>query len=300
MELEFIKSDKILNNTLFKAKYIKFYNYYISDSSLKVICQNSYWEDLRFLLWTFYFEDTETNENEVFIKNKFKSIYFNGWKCCKLLSRVKSEEDQNYELHHSDIKDFIINFFKDTTFEDNFKIIFDSSFNYSDVTINSSNLTKLLNKSDAEISDILNINERYSKFNEHILDKINGIDHIEIQTYLNNYAIEISKLGESKFNWYSTSTFDSSFELSTLSSFHWKSFDIWSAIEFKVNNEYFIYFGEIRKFRIIGLEHKYLMMINSRDEIVELFDEDSLKKLNLDFVAYSLDFTFIHNKYDKD
>ena len=154
-------------------------------------------------------------------------------------------------------------------------------------------MIKLVNKRDTEISDILNSNEKYSKFGMNFLDKINWIDHIEIQTYLNNYAIETSKLGESKLNWYLTSTFDSSFELSALPSSHRKSFNIWNAVEFKVNDEYFIYIGEI------GV-NKYLMM-NSRDETAELFDENNFKTLNLDFVAHSLDFTFIiYYKFDRD
>ena len=129
MKLEFIKIDQIFNNTLFISESIYFHDYYISDNSLKVICQNSDWEKIRFKNWTFYFEDTKTNEDEVFIKkNKFKYVIFEEWKCSKLNSKVNFEEDQSYELHHSDLKDFIINFFKDTTFENNFKIIFDSSF----------------------------------------------------------------------------------------------------------------------------------------------------------------------------
>ena len=228
-------------------------------------------------------------KKELLIKNKFKRIKFSDWKCCKLYPKVNFEEDQNYELHDSNINDFIIHFFKDTTFENNFLIEFDDSFNYPDVSIDSSNLIKLLNTSDTEITDILNSNERYSKFSENILDKINWIDHIEIQTYLNNYTIETSKLGESKFNWYLTSTFDSSFEISASPLFHRKSFSIWNAVEFKVNDEYFIYIGEIR--------YKTYLMMNSRDETAELFDEDSLKILNLDFVIHSLDFAFIYNDY---
>ena len=111
MELEIIKIDRILNNTLFRVKDIYFDDYYISDSSLKIIYQNSHWSEIEFENWTFYFEDTETNENEVFIKNKFKSIQFNKWKCCKLCCEVNFEENQNYELHDSDLKNFIIIFF---------------------------------------------------------------------------------------------------------------------------------------------------------------------------------------------
>ena len=166
-------------------------------------------------------------------------------------------------------------------------------FNYSYATIDSSNLTKLLNKSETEISDILNSNERYSQFNVYIFDILMEIDHIEIQTYLNNYSIEISKLGESKFNCYSTSTFDSSFELSALPSFHRKSFNIWSAVEFKVNDEFFIYIGDI------GFRDKNYLMMNSRDKTVKLFYD--FKKLNLDFAAHSIDFTLIKKFiYDKD
>ena len=195
MKLEFIKIDKIFNNTLFKANiFICFFYFYISDNSLKVIFQNSDWYVIQFFKWTFYFEDTNTNENELFIKNKFKNIYFNEWKCCKLCSKVNSEEDQNYELHHSDITDFIIKFFKDTTFENYFEIEFDRSFNYPNWKIDNLYLIKLLIKSDAEVSDILNRNEIYSQFSDNILNKINGIDHIEIQTYLNSYAIKIFKL----------------------------------------------------------------------------------------------------------
>ena len=292
MKLEFIKIDQILNNTLLKSDTIYFDGFYISDSSLKIIYQISHWKYITFNYWTFYFEDTKTNENEILIKNKFKEIIFFSWKCFKLYPKVNFEEDQNYELHNSDIKDFIF-FFKDTTFENNFKIEFNDSFNYSNVIIDSSNFIKLLNKSDTEISDILNINERYSGFSKNILDKINGIDHIEIQTYLNNYAIETSKLGESKFNCYLTPTFDSSFELCALPSFRRKSFNIDLAVEFKVNNEYFIYIGEI------GF-YKYLMM-NSKNDTAELFDRYSFKKLNLGFVAHSLDFTFIYYyEYDND
>ena len=205
MKLEFIKIDQILNNTLFGSYTIYFNNFYISDSSLKIICQNSDWYEIWLFDWTFYFEDTKTNEKNKLIKNKFKRVYFDKWKCCKLYYKVNFEEDQNYELHHSDLKDFIINFFKDTTFKNNFEIDFHNSFNYPHVTIDNSNLIKLLNKSDNDISDILNSNERYSEFAGDVLDRINGIDHIETQTYLNNYTIETSKLGESKFNWYLTS-----------------------------------------------------------------------------------------------
>ena len=293
MELEFIKIDQILNITLFKAEHIYFHNYYISDSSFKIICQNSYWDGILFRKWTFYYEETKGNENEVFIKNKFKSIYFRGWKCRKLCSKVKFDKDQNYELHDSNIKDFIMNFFKDTTFENKFEIEFNDSFNYPEWKIDNSYLTKLLNKGYTEISGILNRSKRYSEFSNNILGKINGIDHIEIQTYLNNYAIKISKLGESKFNCYLTSPFDSSFELSRLSSFHRKSFEIWKAVEFNVDDEIFIYIGDTGYY-------KYFLM-NSRDETAELFDWNSFNNLNLDFVAHSLNITFIRvNDYYRD
>ena len=261
-------------------------------SSFKIIYKNSDWEDVRFKRWIFYFEDAKANENGLLIKNKFKYIEFDGWKCYKLYSKVNFEGNQSYKLHDSNINDFFINFFKDVAFENSIKIKFDNSFNYSDIIIDNSDLIKLLNKSDIEISDIFNRHKRYSEFNDDILYKITKIDHIEIQTYLNSYAIETSKLGESKFNWFLTSTFDSSFELSVLPSFHRKNFNIWSAAEFKVNDEYFIYIGEIGY-------NKYLMM-NSKDETAELFDENSFFKLNLDFVAHFLDFTFILNNYYKD
>ena len=292
MILEFIKIDKILNNTLFKAKYdINFHNYYISDGSIKIFYQNPHLNWIYFRYWTFYFEDTKRNEEELLIKNEFYFIKFDVWNCCKLYSKVNFEENYNYELHDSDITDFIINFFKDTTFENYFEIMFDDSFNYPNVAINSSNFIKLLNKSDTEISDILKSNLIFSEFNNYSLDKLTGIDHIEIHTYLNNYTIDISKLGNFKFNCYLTSTSDSSFEIPALPSFRRKSFGInWKLVEFKVNDEYFIYIGEI--------PFKYLMM-NSRNETAELFDRYSFEQLNLDFVARSLGFTFITD-YDRD
>ena len=207
---------------------------------------------------------------------------------------MKSNGDETYELYQLDIYQFIYNFLNIEDLEHKFTIKFSKSFDGPNITYDNSNLKKILGNKQGEILNIYNLNNSYIQFGDGIHNKINIIDHIELHTYEYYYEIECLKEDMSKYKCTIVSNqenYDDEYS-SSLSLFHRQDIHIQYFVEFKVNNDFIVAIAEFSN-------DKYIMM-NSRDRTAEFFNDFMFEKLNLDFVASSIEFTFIKVKWFKE